>query len=178
MIILWSLRGFAQSANNFMSKLGHKLSKAGSITSLICAIHCALTPLAILALPVIAAHSWNGLDRILGGFLAQTTEWIFVGVIAVLAGFGLLATYPLHRDVRPALLTTLGLGILTASHLWIEQGGPIEITLDVLGASVIAFAGFWNRRLCHHLGCHTHEHSCSEAQPPISPLANLSSNSS
>ena len=72
-----------------MSKLGIKLSKAGSITSLVCAVHCALTPLAILALPVIAAHSWDGLDGILGAFMAKTTEWVFVGVIGVLAGFGL-----------------------------------------------------------------------------------------
>ena len=88
-----------------ISTFGQKLSKAGSIASLICAVHCAVTPLALLALPVIAAHSWDGLDGILGVFLAQTTEWVFVGVIALLAGFGLLATYPRHRDIRPAVLT-------------------------------------------------------------------------
>ena len=160
-----------------MTKLGAKLSKAGSITSLICAVHCALTPLAILAPPVIAAHSWDGLDIMLGGLLAQTTEWVFVGVIGVMAGFGLLATYPLHRDVRPTILTALGLGILTASHLWVEQGGLVEVTLDVLGASVIAVAGFWNRRLCHCLGCHTHEHASSEIPASIQPVPDLSSNS-
>ena len=160
-----------------MSKLGIKLSKAGSITSLVCAVHCALTPLAILALPVIAAHSWDGLDGILGGFLAKTTEWVFVGVIGVLAGFGLLATYPLHRDVRPAILTIFGLFILTVSHLWVESGGTTEIALDVTGASVIAVAGFWNRRLCHQLGCHTHDHSQAAAGSTIEPLPNLTSNS-
>ncbi|MDR4492935.1 MAG: MerC domain-containing protein [Nitrospirales bacterium] len=159
-----------------MSKLGIKLSKAGSITSLICAVHCALTPLAILALPVIAAHSWDGLDGILGGFMAKTTEWVFVGVIGVLAGFGLLATYPLHRDVRPTILTILGLAILTGSHLWVEAGGLTEIVLDISGASVIAVAGFWNRRLCHQLGCHTHEHSTMPTVSPIEPIPNLPSN--
>ena len=160
-----------------MSKLGIKLSKAGSITSLVCAVHCALTPLAILALPVIAAHSWDGLDGILGAFMAKTTEWVFVGVIGVLAGFGLLATYPLHRDVRPTILTILGLSILTVSHLWIESGGTTEITMDVAGASVIAVAGFWNRRLCHKLGCHTHNHSDMATDSTIEPLPNLTSNS-
>ncbi|MGD9852136.1 MAG: MerC domain-containing protein [Nitrospirales bacterium] len=159
-----------------MSKLGIKLSKAGSVTSLVCAVHCALTPLAILALPVIAAHSWDGLDGILGAFMAQTTEWVFVGVIGVLAGFGLLATYPLHRDVRPTILTIFGLGILTVSHLWVEAGGLTEIILDVSGASVIAVAGFWNRRLCHQLGCHTHEHVTAVTSSPIEPLPNLTSN--
>ena len=159
-----------------MSQLGVKLSKAGSITSLVCAVHCALTPLAILALPVIAAHSWDGLDGILCAFMALTTEWVFVGVIGVLAGFGLLATYPLHRDVRPTYLTVMGLGILTVSHLWIESGGFAEIALDVSGASVIAVAGFWNRKLCHQLGCHTHKHSTAPTVSSIEPVPNLPSN--
>lgn len=177
MITPWNLPDFVHDANNLMTKLGAKLTKAGSITSLICAVHCALTPLAILALPVIAAHSWDGLDGLWGGFLAQTTEWVFVGVIGVLAGFGLLATYPLHRDVRPAILTIFGLGVLTVSHLWVESGGFTEIILDVFGASVIAVAGFWNRRLCHHLGCHSHEQACSVATASIQPMPDLSSNS-
>lgn len=159
-----------------MSKLGIKLSKAGSVTSLVCAVHCALTPLAILALPVIAAHSWDGLDAIFGGILAKTTEWVFVGVIGVLAGFGLVATYPLHRDVRPTILTILGLSILTVSHLWVESGGTTEIALDVFGASMIAVAGFWNRRLCHQLGCHTHNHPVPAESSTIEPIPNLSSN--
>ena len=49
--------------------LGMRLSKAGSITSLVCAVHCALTPLALLALPVIAAYSSGDLHIWLGGIL-------------------------------------------------------------------------------------------------------------
>ena len=159
-----------------MSTFGPKLSKAGSIASLICAVHCAVTPLALLALPVIAAHSWDGLDGVLGIFWAETTEWVFLGVIVLLAGFGLLATYPRHRDIRPTILTVIGIFILLVSHLWVEAGSVHEIGLDVLGASFIAWAGFWNRRLCHHLGCHTHEHSHELASPEMEPIPNLSSN--
>jgi hypothetical protein len=159
-----------------MSTFGPKLSKAGSVASLICAVHCAVTPLALLALPVIAAHSWDGLDRVLGVFWAGTTEWVFVAVIALLAGFGLLATYPRHWDIRPTVLTVLGLFVLTVSHLWVEAGSGKEIFLDVLGASLIAWAGFWNRRLCHQLGCHTHEHAQESASPKIEPIPDLSSN--
>ena len=160
-----------------MSTFGPKLSKAGSIASLVCAVHCAVTPLALLALPVIAAHSWDGLDGLLGVFWAETTEWVFIAVIALLAGFGLLATYPRHRDIRPTILTVLGLCVLAVSHLWIEAGSSQEIFLDVVGASLIAWAGFWNRRLCHHLGCHTHEHAEGIASSKIvDPIPNLSSN--
>ena len=164
-----------------MSTFGPKLSKAGSIASLVCAVHCAVTPLALLALPVIAAHSWDGLDGILGAFLTETTEWVFIAVIALLAGFGLLATYPRHQDIRPTVLTVLGLFVLTVSHLWVEAGSGKEIFLDVLGASLIAWAGFWNRRLCHqlghHLGCHTHEHAHESVSSQIEPIPELSSNS-
>ena len=160
-----------------MSSLGPRLSRAGSIASLICAVHCAVTPLALLALPVIAAHSWDGLDQILGAFWAETTEWIFIAVIGLLAGFGLLATYPRHRDIRPTILTVLGLVVLTISHLWIEAGSGTEIFLDVLGASLIAWAGFWNRRLCHHLGCHTHEHADVSLSERIDPIPDLPSQS-
>ena len=151
--------GFALSASNPMKTLGMTLSKAGSITSLVCAIHCALTPFALLALPVIAAYSSGGLEVILGSFLAETTEWAFLGVIGLLAGFGLIATYPIHRDARPAYLSGIGLLILIFSHTWLVPESTGEIILDVGGASLIAWAGFWNRRLCHGLGCHTHEHN-------------------
>ena len=158
-----------------MSTFGPKLSKAGSIASLICAVHCAMTPLALLALPVIAAHSWDGLDGILGAFWAEKTEWVFLSVIALLAGFGLLATYPRHRDIRPTVLTVVGLFVLTVSHLWVEAGSGKEIFLDVLGASFIAWAGFWNRSLCHQLGCHTHENVHELVSPKIEPIPDLSS---
>lgn len=151
-----------------MSTFGPKLSKAGSIASLICAVHCAVTPLALLAIPVIAAHSWDGLDGVLGVFWAETTEWVFLGVITLLAGFGLLATYPRHRDIRPTILTVLGLCVLVVSHLWVESGSINEIVLDVIGASLIAWAGFWNRRLCHCLGCHTHEKNIEASSPSLS----------
>ena len=150
-----------------MKTLGITLSKAGSITSLICAVHCALTPFALLALPVIAAHSSGDLEVILGTFLAQTTEWVFLGLIGLLAGFGLLATYPIHRDARPAYLSGLGLMILTVSHLWLTPETAGEIILDVSGASLIAVAGFWNRRLCHCLGCHTHEEEDALPSPSL-----------
>lgn len=157
-----------------MRTLGVTLSKAGSITSLICAIHCALTPLALLALPVIAAYSTGELEAFLGAVLAKTTEWVFLGVIGLLAGFGLVATYPVHRDARPAYLSALGLSFLVVSHLWLVPATAGEIILDVLGASLIAWAGFWNRRLCHCLGCHTHEKYVQTSHPALQHVADPS----
>ena len=157
-----------------MKTVGCTLSKAGSITSLVCAVHCALTPLALLALPVIASHSWGGLEVLLGTVLASTTEWVLLGVVGLLAGFGLLATYPLHRDTRPAYLTGAGLTLLSIAHYWMSPGGMGEISLDIIGASLIAWAGFWNRRLCHALGCHTHPSEAHETSPGLNALPDAS----
>ena len=158
-----------------MKTIGMTLSKAGSITSLVCAVHCALTPFALLALPVIAAYSSGDLEVLLGSALAQTTEWVFLGVIGVLAGFGLLATYPVHRDPRPAYLSGFGLMILLISHLWVVPESAGEVILDVSGASLIAWAGFWNRRLCHGLGCHTHEEEVKLSSPTLERASNFTS---
>ncbi len=164
------------SVKGHMTTIGSKFSKAGSIASLICAVHCALTPLALVALPVIAAHSWHGLDGVFGVFWAETTEWVFLATIVVLAGFGLLVTCPLHRDFRPAWLTGLGLGILVISHVWVESRSSHEVILDVLGASLIAWAGFWNRRLCQQLGCHTHDSEKESCCTPVGSLSEASVN--
>lgn len=165
---------FVQNVSEPMKTLGIALSKAGSITSLICAVHCALTPFALLALPVIAANSSGDLEVILGGFLAKTTEWVFLGVIGLLAGFGLIATYPVHRDSRPAFVTGVGLLVLFVSHTWVVPESAGEILLDVTGASLIAGAGFWNRRLCHCLGCHTHEENVELSSPALDRAVDFS----
>ena len=136
---------------------GQKLSKAGSIASMVCAIHCALTPIALLALPILAANIDGGLETTIGAFAAQTTDYLLFGLIAILAGFGLLATYPLHRDRRPVIRTALGLGIMLSAHLFLEEGSAGEIGLVVIGASLITWASFLNRQLCHCLGCEPKE---------------------
>ncbi|MEX0829759.1 MAG: MerC domain-containing protein [Nitrospirales bacterium] len=140
-----------------MTSFGLRLSKIGSLASLVCAIHCALTPIALLSLPFILAHSsgeWHGIPGMVFG---ENTEWLFLGGIGLLAGFGLLATYPVHRDKRPAYVSGIGLGLLLISRVWMDHQSPGEIALDITGACVIAWAGFWNRRLCHCVGCHPHE---------------------
>ncbi len=159
-----------------MTALGSKFSKAGSIASLICAVHCALTPVALLALPVLAAHSWDGLEGVMGAFWAETTEWVFLAIIGLLAGFGLLVTCPLHKDFRPAWLTGLGLAVLVVSHTWVQAGSSTEILLDVSGATLVAWAGFWNRRLCHQIGCHSHGDEKEACCSTMGSLSEVSAN--
>ena len=136
-----------------MNSLGNRLSQVGSYASLACAIHCALTPIVILALPFLTTHVSSEWNAILSSILGETTEWLFLGVICLFGGFGLLTTYSIHQDKRPGYLSALGLLLLLLARLRMDHLSTEEITLDILGASLIAWAGFWNRRLCQCFGC-------------------------
>jgi len=137
-----------------MNTLGVRFSKAGSMISMVCAVHCALTPLALLALPLLAAQHGGAFESVFGALFSHSFEWVFLGIIVVIAGFGVLATYPIHGDRRPAILTVSGFFVLLAVRVLVEQGSTLEITGDLLGASIIAWGGFLNRSLCHCHGCH------------------------
>lgn len=144
----------APTVNEAMKSFGLQLSRIGSLASLVCAIHCAFTPIVLLSLPFILAHSsgeWNGILEMMFG---ERTEWLFLGAIGLLAGFGLLTTYSVHRDKRPACVSVIGVGLLLISRVWMDHQSLGEIALDITGAGVIAWAGFWNRRLCRCVGCH------------------------
>jgi len=130
-----------------MIATGMKLSRAGSIISLICAVHCALTPVALLALPFLAAH-YGISSGAYGAVFSPATEWVFLGVIIVVAGFGVLVTYPVHRDRRPAVLTVAGFLVLLFVRLYLETGSTVEIAGDLIGAASIACGGWINRALC------------------------------
>ncbi len=137
-----------------MNTVGVKLSRAGSIISLVCAVHCALTPLAMLALPFLAAQYGGTLAGSFGAVFSHSTEWVFLGVIVVIAGFGVLATYPVHGDRRPAVLTVVGFVLLLLVRVCLEPGSTGEIAGDFIGASSIAWGGWMNRALCRCHGCH------------------------
>ncbi len=134
--------------------VGVKLSRAGSIISLVCAVHCALTPVAVLALPLLAAQYGGVLAGSFGAVFSHATDWVFLGVIVVIAGFGVLATYPVHGDRRPAVLTVAGFVILLLVRVFLEPASTGEIAGDLLGASSIAWGGWMNRALCRCHGCH------------------------
>ncbi len=142
------------SSRGGMRAAGATLSRAGSMLSLVCAVHCALTPVAVLALPFLAAQYGGALAGSFGAVFSHATEWVFLGVIVVIAGFGVLVTYPVHGDRRPAALTLAGFVILLSVRVFLEQGSTGELAGDMIGASCIAWGGLVNRALCRCHGCH------------------------
>lgn len=152
------------------SSLGVRLSTAGSIISLVCAVHCALTPLALLVLPLLAAQYGGVLEAVVGSVFSPSAEWVFWGVIVVVAGGGVLVTYPLHRDRRPATLTMAGFLALLLVRFVAGEGSSLELAGDLIGASFIAWGGFVNRSLCRCHPCHARDDKTESPEPvPVSP---------
>lgn len=154
------------SANGFgMSSLSVRLSTVGSIISLACAVHCALTPLVLLALPLLAAQYGGALEAVVGSVFSPATEWVFLCAIVVIAGGGVLVTYPVHRDRRPATLTMAGFLTLLSVRLVVGEGSSLELAGDLIGASLIAWGSFVNRSLCRCHPCHDRDDKTEASQP-------------
>ena len=162
-----------QNVNSFgkgfgMSSLGVRLSTVGSIISLACAVHCALTPLALLALPLLAAQYGGAFSGVVDSVFSPEMEWAFLCFIVVIAGGGVSVTYPVHRDHRPATLTMVGFVTLLTANVAVGEGSSLELAGDLIGASLIAWAGFMNRSLCRCHPCHARDDKTEAPKPLVS----------
>ena len=81
-------------------RLRHLLDRFGATGSMICAVHCALTPLLLAAIPSLGLSVWLG-----DGF-----ERGFVVFVTVLGLFSLLWGYRRHRAFRALSLLLLRSG--------------------------------------------------------------------
>lgn len=148
-----------------MTQLGVRLSRAGSILSLVCVVHCALTPLALLVVPLLAAQYGGVFEDVVSSVFSDSTEWVLLGVILVIAGSGVLVTYPVHRDRRPATLTMAGFLLLLSMRLVAGEGSSLELTGNLIGASLIAWGSFMNRSLCRCHPCHARDDKTKAPKP-------------
>jgi hypothetical protein len=115
------------------------LDTAGATTSLLCAIHCAVLPLVVTLLPLV------GLS-----FLAdERTEWVLLGLSALLGVTSLCLGYRAHRRRRALVVLSIGLALLALGRMSEER--EIEtfgVPLIVTGGLIVAGAHWINHRLC------------------------------
>lgn len=128
----------------------HLLDRFGATGSLICAIHCALTPLMLAAIPSLGLSVWLG-----DGF-----ERVFVAFVTVLGLFSLLWGYRRHRAFRALMLLLLGLATLWAGVFFPPLHTPVVLHAVVmtLGGTLVGLAHLVNLRLNHW---HIHDASCA-----------------
>ena len=125
------------------------LDRLGATGSLVCAVHCALLPLLIAALPSLGVAAWLG-----HGF-----EQGFVLFASLLGVFSLAWGYRRHRAIRALGLLLPGLCVLWIGVLY----APLHETLVAhavamtFGGTLVGLAHLANLRLNHG---HVHDATC------------------
>ena len=123
--------------------------RIGATGSLVCAIHCALLPLLIAALPSIGVAAWLG-DSFEVGFV------LFASLFGLVV---LMWSYRRHRVLRALALLLPGLVVLWGGILY----APLHHSLlphalaMTLGGSLVGLAHIANLRLNHR---HVHGPAC------------------
>lgn len=112
------------------------LDRVGAGLSLICALHCLISPLVIGVASVVGA----------GMLFSAAVEGV-LGVSALfLAGVSFL--FGIRRHRRWQLLALLGAALVPMLAGRLVYHGPVETAFVVLGSLFLVAGHLWNRRLC------------------------------
>jgi hypothetical protein len=140
-----------QGAPGPLAKSPHPvLDRVGATGSLVCAIHCALLPLAIAVLPSLGIAVWLG-----AGF-----ERGFIVFATLLGLFTLVWGYRRHRGIRALGLLVPGLAALWFAVLYppVHEALVAHAVFMTLGGTLVGMAHLANLRLNHG---HVHGPSCA-----------------
>jgi len=117
-----------------------KLDQLGITASLACAVHCAVLPFILTALPLFGlsflAHSW--------------VELVMIGLSLIIGVYSLSTSYPKHKKLVPLIVLVIGFGLIGSGHYLIES---LEAILIPMGGFTIAIAHYINwkySRSCNH----------------------------
>jgi MerC mercury resistance protein len=114
--------------------------RAGISASLLCAVHCALLPLLLAAIPALGL-AW--LD-------SPFVDWSMFGIAACIALWAHRHGFVVHGRCFPAGLALLGL-IIIVGTICLLKGTTSQHYIQASGAVIVASSHFLNRRLCR--GC-------------------------
>lgn len=123
-----------------LTSLG-RADRLGFIASFLCAVHCALVPVAIAVLPSLGLAAWLGEDF----------EEGFVVFASLLGLFTLVSGYRRHREVRALGLLIPGLVVLWVGVLYtpLHQSLLPHALAMTVGGTLVGLAHLANLRLVH-----------------------------
>jgi hypothetical protein len=120
------------------------LDRLGITLSVICAVHCALTPALVAVAPLL--------------FTAEF-EWRTKVVLVALASVALLVGFVSHRSWTPIYWLGLAMLLLGLSHYWesaFVHAEALEIGTTVLASGALILAHLANSRACRTSSPHGH----------------------
>jgi hypothetical protein len=113
--------------------------------SLACAVHCAVLPLLLAALPGFGL-AWLDSGRL---------DWTMVALAAVIAVRAHRSGFTVHRRCLPAGVAVAGLLIIITT-ICLFKGSASHHYIQASGAVVVASSHFLNRQLCRNcVACRT-----------------------
>lgn len=121
-----------------------KLEKIGMFASVLCGIHCLMTPLLVVAGPSLGAHLAT--DHV-------TESWLFY--TSLISSFAVLGYdyFKVHHNIRPLLLVIFGWAITLTVH---DHSGSAWIWSALSGIFIVgAFLANWQIRKKTH-SCEVH----------------------
>ena len=132
------------------SRFHSLLDRFGATGSMICAVHCAITPVLLAAIPSLGLSAW----------LSDGFERGFVLFVTVLGLFSLLWGYRRHRAFRALTLLLVGLLVLWAGAYLpaLHHQVVVHAVVMTLGGTLVGLAHVVNLRLNHW---HIHDASCA-----------------
>ena len=140
------------------------LDRLGVGMALICAVHCLLTPVLIVLLPIIASTFWVN---------SEFHFWMLIAVVP-LTTFSFFMGCKKHHDITLVVLAISGITLLFCG-VWFGcstcEGGHhlpslsdfknfphgFESVFTTLGGCILVFAHIRNYRLCRKTSCE-HKH--------------------
>ncbi len=125
---------------NFLRRINWDLM--GMLTSLACAIHCAILPLVLTSLPLFGINIINN----------SLFEWTMIGIAFVVGCYALSHGYKRHhQNLKPLLVFTAGFTFLILKQVFYTH----EFLFLVPAVCLILYAHFLNFRYCGQ------SHTCS-----------------
>jgi len=126
------------------------LDRIGMTGSMLCAIHCALLPVLLAALPSFALAAW----------LSDSVETSVVIFATLVGGFSLLWGYRRHGHVRALGFLVPGLVALWAGLLYppLHHDAIPHAVVMTFGGTLVALAHLANLRRNHG---HVHDAGCA-----------------
>ena len=113
------------------------LDRAGICASLACAVHCAVFPVVLAALPAL-------------GLVWLEAAWVDWAMLLLAAGIALRAHrdgFTVHRRCLPAGVATVGL-LTIVTTMCLLKGNAGQHYMQAAGAVVVTSSHVWNRHLC------------------------------
>ncbi|WP_298300484.1 MerC domain-containing protein [Hydrotalea sp.] len=127
----------------------------GIVTSVACAIHCALLPIILTSLPLFGIEIIHN----------RAFEFFMIFLAFVIGAFSLLRGYLYkHHQLKPLIVFSLGILFLLSKQIWHRW----EIVLLIPAVILIVYGHLLNNKTCHYR--HTTSNDTSGIMIPVDHL--------